>query len=71
MRMLAIYPEVQQKLFAELNNEFTSYAEITADNSTSLPYANAVVNEGLRCQLEHDFIRRNIARESAANVLLD
>lgn len=48
MRMLAIHPEAQQKLFDEVSNEFTSYAEITAVNSTSLPYTNAVVNEGLR-----------------------
>lgn len=47
-RELCRHPEVQETLAAELRAVVREHGKITCDNIRSLPYLNAVVNEGLR-----------------------
>ncbi len=51
LRLLALHPAVQDKLYAELKATLKEKnIEATIANTKPLVYLNAVINEALRCQ---------------------
>jgi cytochrome P450 len=47
--LLCKYPETYKLLMEELTNAFESEDQLTIENTTRLPYMDAVLEEALRC----------------------